>query len=232
MERINVNPGAGRTHYTQQLQEIRGEILMMGSMAARSIEQSVEALKRRDSRLARQVIESDHAIDDKHYELEERTLTVIATQQPMAGDLRGLAASLFIVGELERMGDYAEGIAKITLSVAEQEPLKPLIDIPRMADIAVSMLHRSLDAFMEMDLDECRAIWHQDDDVDGLYQQVYRELLTHMLQDPGSIERATHYLWAAHNLERIADRVTNICERTAYVITGDSQALPGKIDPD
>lgn len=227
-----VTSGSGRTHYTQQLQEIRGEILMMGSMVTQSIERAVEALKHRNRDLAREVIQADHAIDAKQYELEERTLAIIATQQPMAGDLRGLAASLFIVGELERMGDYAEGIAKIAVNVSEQPPLKPLIDIPRMADIAVDMLHRSLNAYMEQDLEECRAIWHQDDDVDGLYAQVYRELLTYMLQDPTSIERATHYLWAAHNLERIADRVTNICERTAYVVTGDPQALPGKVDPD
>ncbi len=224
--------GSGRTHYTQQLQEVRGEILMMGSMVARSIERSVHALKQRDAEIARSVIDADQAIDKKQYELEERTLTIIATQQPMAGDLRGLAASLFIVGELERMGDYAEGIAKIAVMVSEHPPLKPLIDIPRMADIATDMLHRSLNAYMEQDLGECKAIWHHDDEVDGLYVQVYRELLTYMLQDPGSIERATQYLWAAHNLERIADRVTNICERTAFVITGDPQALPGKIDPD
>lgn len=224
--------GSGRTHYTQQLQEVRDEILMMGSMVSRSIERSVEALKQRDPELARKVIQDDQTIDQKHYELEERTLTIIATQQPMAGDLRGLAASLFIVGELERMGDYAEGIAKIAVMVSEHPPLKPLIDIPRMADIATEMLQRSLDAYMEQDLEEARAIWHQDDEVDALYVQVYRELLTYMLQDPASIERATQYLWAAHNLERIADRVTNICERTAFVVTGDPQTLPGKIDPD
>jgi phosphate transport system protein len=227
-----VTSGAGRAHYSQQLQEIRNEILMMGSMVARSIESSVEALRQRNVELANRVIQADHAIDEKQYELEERTLTIIATQQPMAGDLRGLAASLFIVGELERMGDYAEGIAKIAVKVAEDEPLKPLIDIPRMASIATDMLHRSLKAFMEQDLDECREIWHTDDEVDGLYVQVYRELLTYMLQDPSSIERATHLLWAAHNLERIGDRVTNICERTAFVITGDPQFLPGKVEPD
>jgi phosphate transport system protein len=224
--------GSGRTHYTQQLQELRDEILLMGSQVGRSIERSVEALKQRDTELAARVIKDDQAIDEKHYELEERTLTIIATQQPMAGDLRGLAASLFIVGELERMGDYAEGIAKIAQMVAEQPPLKPLIDIPRMAELAIDMLERALQAFIDQDLEECRAIWYQDDDVDALYVQVYRELLTYMLQDPRSIERATHYLWTAHNLERIADRVTNICERTAYVITGDPQALPGKVDPD
>jgi phosphate transport system protein len=224
--------GSGRSHYTLQLQQIRDEILLMGSQVSRSVERSVDALKRRDSDLAQRVIDDDQVIDEKQYELEERTLTIIATQQPMAGDLRGLAASLFIVGELERIGDYAEGIAKIAIMVAERPPLKPLIDIPRMADIATGMLDRSLRAFIEQDREECRSIWHTDDEVDGLYVQVYRELLTHMLQDPTSIERATHYLWSAHNLERIADRVTNICERTAYVITGDPQALPGKFDPD
>ncbi len=224
--------GSGRTHYTQQLQDVRDEILMMGSMVSQAIEGAVEALKTRDPQKAREVVAADQVIDAKQYELEERTLTIIATQQPMAGDLRSLAASLFIVGELERMGDYAEGIAKIAIMVSENPPLKPLIDIPRMAEISVSMLQRSLTAYMELDLEECRKIWHTDDEVDGLYVQVYRELLTYMLQDPGSIERATYYLWCAHNLERIADRVTNVCERTAYVITGDPQTLPGRVDPD
>ncbi|TVR75437.1 MAG: phosphate transport system regulatory protein PhoU [Sphaerobacteraceae bacterium] len=224
--------GSGRTHYTQQLQDVRDEILMMGSMVSQAIEGAVEALKKRDPQQAREVVAADQVIDAKQYELEERTLTIIATQQPMAGDLRSLAASLFIVGELERMGDYAEGIAKIAIMVSEHPPLKPLIDIPRMAEISVSMLQRSLTAYMELDLEECRKIWHTDDEVDGLYVQVYRELLTYMLQDPGSIERATYYLWCAHNLERIADRVTNVCERTAYVITGDPQTLPGRVDPD
>ena len=224
--------GSGRTHYTQQLQDVRDEILMMGSMVSQAIEGAVEALKTRDPQKAREVVAADQVIDAKQYELEERTLTIIATQQPMAGDLRSLAASLFIVGELERMGDYAEGIAKIAIMVSENPPLKPLIDIPRMAEISVSMLQRSLTAYMELDLEECRKIWHTDDEVDGLYVQVYRELLTYMLQDPESIERATYYLWCAHNLERIADRVTNVCERTAYVITGDPQTLPGRVDPD
>lgn len=226
------NTGAGRAHYNQQLEGIRQELQEMGNMVARSIERSVEALKQQDADLSREVIDDDEAIDRKQYEMEEQTLTIIATQQPMASDLRSLAASLFIFGELERMGDYAEGIAKIALTVSDQPPLKPLIDIPRMADIAIDMLHRAVAAYMARDLEATRDIWWQDDTVDGLYSQVYRELLTYMLQDPGSIERATQYLWAAHNLERIADRVTNICERTAYVITGDPRALPGRVDPD
>lgn len=224
--------GTGRSYYSQQLQEVRDEILVMGSMVTRSIERAVTALKERDVDLAQEVIDADHVIDDKQYELEEQMLMIIATQHPMAGDLRSLAASLFIVGELERMGDYAEGIGKIAIAVSALPPLKPLIDIPRMSHIATDMLHRSLTAFMEFDLEESRAVWHADDEVDGLYVQVQRELLTYMLQDPTTIERVTHYLRAAHNLERIADRVTNICERTAFVITGDPQALPGKVEPD
>jgi phosphate transport system protein len=221
-----------RAYFDRQLQRVREDILLLGSMAEKAIERSVESLKRRDAELAQAVIDEDRLIDDRTYELEEQILLLIATQQPMASDLRGLAAALFIITELERMGDYAEGIAKIALTSIDQPPLKPLIDIPRMAEIATSMLHRSLQAFIDQDLEACRAIWHEDDDVDNLYKQVYRELLTFMLEDPTNIERATQLLWAAHNLERIADRVTNVCERTAFVITGDPRALPGRVDPD
>lgn len=222
----------GRTYFDRQLQRVREDILLLGSMAEKSIERSVEALKRRDPELAQSVIDDDRLIDDRTYEVEEQILLLIATQQPMASDLRGLAAALFIITELERMGDYAEGIAKIAMASVDHPPLKPLIDIPRMAETATSMLHRSLQAFIDQDLEACRQIWHEDDDVDGLYKQVYRELLTFMLEDPGTIERATQLLWIAHNLERIADRVTNVCERTAFVITGDPRALPGRIDLD
>jgi phosphate transport system protein len=221
-----------RAYFDRQLQRLREDILLLGSMVEKSIERSVDALKRRDRELALAVIDDDRLIDDRTYELEEQILLLIATQQPMASDLRGLAAALFIITELERMGDYAEGLAKIAVGSVGQPPLKPLIDIPRMSEIATSMLHRSLQAFIDHDLEACREIWHEDDEVDGLYKQVYRELLTFMLEDPGTIERATQLLWAAHNLERIADRVTNICERTAFVITGDPRALPGKVEPD
>jgi phosphate transport system protein len=221
-----------RAYFDRQLQRVREDILLLGSMVEKSVERSVEALKRRDSEVAEQVIDDDRLIDDRTYEVEEQILLLIATQQPMASDLRGLAAALFIISELERIGDYAEGIAKIALASADQPPLKPLIDIPRMAEIATSMLHRSLKAFIEQDLEASTAIWHEDDNVDNLYTQVYRELLTFMLEDPGTIERATQLLWAAHNLERIADRVTNVCERTAFVITGNPRALPGRVDPD
>lgn len=214
-----------RAHYDRQLQALREGILMLGSMAEKAVSRSVEALRLRDVNLARSVIEDDRKIDDYSYELEEQALLLTATQQPLATDLRTIAAANFIVAELERIGDYAEGIAKITLSVAQDPPVKPLIDIPKMATIATGMLHRSLTAFIDGDLEACEAIWHQDDEVDALYNQVYRELLTFMLNDPTTIERATKLLWAAHNLERIADRVTNICERAAFVITGNPRAL-------
>jgi phosphate transport system protein len=180
-----------RAYFDRQLQRVREDILLLGSMAEKSVERSVEALRRRDPELAQDVIDDDRLIDDRTYEVEEQILLLIATQQPMASDLRGLAAALFIITELERMGDYAEGIAKIAKSSVDQPPLKPLIDIPRMAEIATNMLHRSLQAFIDQDLEACRAIWHEDDKVDNLYKQVYRELLTFMLEDPGTIERAS-----------------------------------------
>jgi phosphate transport system protein len=138
----------------------------------------------------------------------------------MAHDLRLLASIYEVIGELERMGDYAKGIAKIVLLIGNQPPVKPLIDIPRMADIAVSMLHRAVSAFVNGDSEVARAIPLEDDQVDNLYNQVYRELVTIMFTDPSTIDRANHLLWVAHNLERMADRVTNICERTIYITTG------------
>ncbi|MFN3337396.1 MAG: phosphate signaling complex protein PhoU [Thermomicrobium sp.] len=221
-----------RAEFERDLQTLRQEVLNLGSMVEKAVERAVEALKRYDVALARSIIEHDREIDERSYALEERALLLIATQQPMATDLRIIAATLFIISELERMGDYAEGLAKIAIRLSAWPPLKPLIDIPRMAEISIDMLRQALDAFIEMDLERCRAIWSRDDEVDALYDQVYRELLTYMMSDPRTIERATLLLWAAHNLERIADRVTNICERIAFVITGDPRALVSPAEPD
>jgi phosphate transport system protein len=219
-----------RAEFERELRALRDDVLNMGSMVEKAIQRAVQALKARDVRLAEEVIASDRQIDERTYALEEQALLLIATQQPLATDLRIIAATLFIITELERMGDYAEGIAKIAVRLADQPPLKPLIDIPRMADIAAEMLQGALDAFIDLDLEACRTIWKRDDEVDALYDQVYRELLTYMMSDPATIERATLLLWAGHNLERIADRVTNICERIAFVVTGDPRALPGRED--
>src|SRR5689334_14037213 len=195
-------------------------MLVMASMVEKAIEHAVASLKARDARLAQKVIDDDFKINQQRFGIEEECLLLIATQQPIASDLRIIAAVLNIITDLERMGDHAEGIATISLMIADEPPLKPLIDIPRMDEIARSMLSRSVDAFMRRDAGSARQIAAEDDLIDDLYEQVYRELLTFMMADPGTINRATHLLWVAHNLERIADRVTNICERVVFLTTG------------
>jgi len=180
----------------------------------------VDALKKRDVEAARRIYRHDQQINDKRFQTESQCLVVIATQQPMARDLRVLAAILEVITELERMGDYAKGIALINIRMGDQPLLKPLIDIPRMAEKTVDMLHRALRAFIAADEETARAIPKEDDEVDALYNQVYRELITYMISDPTTIDRANWLLWVAHNLERTADRVTNICERAIFVATG------------
>ena len=209
-----------RESYYQHLQQLQDELLVLGSMVEKTIARSVKALKDRDLELAQQIVEEDNKTDDKCLEIEERCVQLIVTQQPVAGDLRLIISIIHIVDELERIGDHAEGIAKIAIMIGDEPPLKPLIDVPRMAEKSRDMLRRSLDAFVNRDADAARKISAEDDVVDALYDQVYRELLTFMLQDPGTITRATRLLWVAHNLERCADRVTNICERTVYTVTG------------
>lgn len=197
------------------------EILVQGSMVERAIEGAVDALKRRDTEIARKLYDEDRQINKKNFEIEESVIALIATQQPMARDLRLLAAILEVTTELERMGDYAKGIARITVKLGQEPFIKPLIDIPRMAEVCVNMLHRALTALVERDAESARAIPKEDDLVDGLYNQVYRELMTFMLANPSTIDQANHLLWVAHNLERVADRVTNICERIVFVVTGE-----------
>ncbi len=209
-----------RETFQKQLREMQDTILVMGSMVDQAIDRSVQALRTRDSVLARQVVADDGKINRQRFEIEEQCLLLIATQAPMASDLRILAAALNIITDLERMADHAAGIAKITIIVGDEAPLKPLIDIPRMSAIARGMLRDSLEAFVERNLAIAKQVAARDDEVDELYNQVYRELLTFMMADPGTIDRATHLLWVAHNLERIADRVTNICERVLFLVTG------------
>ncbi|MSQ26818.1 MAG: phosphate signaling complex protein PhoU [Dehalococcoidia bacterium] len=204
----------------RRLRELQTDVLLMGSMVEKAIERSVDALKRRDLETSRQIIEQDTQIDHKRFEIEEKCIEVIATQEPVARDLRQIVAVLNIIVDLERMADHAEGIAKITLLLGDHPPLKPLIDIPRMADLACDMLRRSLDALVTLDQEAARRICADDDEVDALYDQVYRELLTFMITDPKTIDRATYLLWTAHNLERIADRSTNIAERVIFLVTG------------
>jgi phosphate transport system protein len=205
----------------RKTQELLDEILVLGSMVEDAILNSVEALKKRDIKASKQIYKGDKEINRKRYEIENETLILIATQQPMARDLRVMAAILEIAGELERMGDYAKGIANISIRIGDDPLIKPLIDVPRMAEITSDMLHHALGAFVANDQETARKIPKKDDDVDVLYNQVYRELLTFMIKDPSTIDNATYLLWVAHNLERTADRVTNICERTLFVESGE-----------
>ena len=214
-----------RIEYEHQIQMLRDDTVAMASMVDKAIARSVEALRRQDVRLAQEVAAGDLAINTHRWATEERALLVIATQAPMAGDLRTIAAVIHIVTDLERMADHAAGIAKIVLQTADEPLLKPLVDLPRMSEMARAMLADSITAFIDSDAEAARAIAARDDDVDALYDQIYRELLTFMLADPGTINRATHLLWAAHNVERIADRVTNVCERVVFAVTGAMEEI-------
>jgi phosphate transport system protein len=214
-----------RKTFEKEIQQLKDELLLLGSMVEQQILDSVEALKKRDIEASRHIYETDAQINAKRYAIEEQVMIVIATQQPMAHDLRQLASILEVSGELERMGDYAKGIATVSIRMADQPLLKPLIDIPRMAQKSTDMLHRSLNAFINEDVETARLIPVEDDEVDGLYTQVYHELMMFVIQDAKVIERANWLLWVAHNLERVADRVTNICERTVFSATGEIKEL-------
>ena len=214
-----------RVGLERSLKELTDGMLALGSMVEQAIELAVDSLKRRDRELAEQIIKDDDLIDQKRFELEEECIRLLATQQPMAHDLRLLVAVLNIIVELERMGDYAEGIARINILMGDEPLLKPLVDVPRMAEKARSMLRRSLDAFLREDVEESKQICRDDDEVDVLYDQVFRELLTYMIQDPKNIQRATYLVWVAHDLERIADRATNIAERVVFAVTGKMEDI-------
>jgi len=209
------------TTLEKELQRLQDELMDLGVIVERTIIESVEVLRRRQIEEAKQLIEADSEINRRRYSIEWDTLVLIATQQPMAKDLRTLAAILEIVGELERIGDYAKGIAKITLQLALKPLVKPLVDIPRMAELSSDMLHKALLSFIDKDVEAARSIPDDDRQIDALYDQVYRELMTYVLSDPRNIDGASHLMWVAHNLERTADRAVNICERVIFTVTGE-----------
>lgn len=210
-----------RKTFESDIQQVKDEVLLLGSMVEHAIIGSVEALKKRDIKAAEKIILEDKEINKKRFAIENQLMILIATQQPMAHDLRLLASTMEIISELERMGDYAKGIANINIRMGDEPLLKPLIDIPRMAQKGVDMLHRSLTAFVNEDVEVANSIPIEDDEVDALYNQIYRELMIFIIEDPKNIERANWLLWVAHNLERFSDRVTNICERTIFIATGE-----------
>lgn len=209
-----------RQTFDNQIQQLRQAVVGMASMVDKAIAWSVDALKSQQLDLAQQVVADDRKINEARWNIEQQALLIIATQGPIAGDLRLISAVIHIATELERMADHAAGNAKLVLQTADEPLLKPLVDIPRMADACRSMLGDSITAFINADVDAARAIVKRDDEVDALYDQIYRELLTYMMADPRTISRATHLLWVSHNLERIADRVTNVCERIVFASTG------------
>ena len=219
-----------RDTFERSLHQLQDEILLLGSMVEDALVESVDALKQQDLRRAKELIVADRQINKKRFAIEADVLALIATQQPMASDLRVLASILEIATELERIGDYAKGIAKVNLLIGEEPLMKPLIDLPRMAEKARDMLHQSLQAFVSRDIELARAVAAGDAEVDALYNQVYRELATFIMCDPRTINQSMHLLWVGHNIERTADRVTNICERVIFTVTGTMVELEGEED--
>jgi phosphate transport system protein len=216
-----MHPASPRETFDRQIQHLLDETLLLGSMVEAAVHRSVDALKNRDFEVSRQVYLADRAVNTKRYGIEYAVIALIATQQPMARDLRLLAAVLEIITELERIGDYAKGICRINIMLGPENLVKPLVDIPRMAEIGLDMLRRALKAFVERDAVTARAIPEEDDQIDQLYTQVYHDLMKIIVNDPSTVDRANYLLWAAHNLERLGDRVTNICERIVFVQTGE-----------
>jgi phosphate transport system protein len=193
-------------------------------MVEKAIQRSVEALRNRDAALSNAVVTDDIAINAKRYEIEEKCIHTIALQQPMAADLRVLVAVMFIANELERMADHAEGIGRINLMFGD-EPPRGLGDISEMAEKANDMLRRSLTAFVERDAEAARLICDEDDQIDTLYDRTYHSFIQEIVRTPADVQRITYLIWTSHNLERIADRVTNICERVIFMVTGQLEEI-------
>jgi phosphate transport system protein len=209
-----------RQGYNQELEALRKEILEMGTLVSQAITDAVQSLSKQDMELAQKVMAGDDQIDNLEIDIEDKCMVLIARQQPLARDLRIIGTGLKITTDLERMGDHAFDIAQITLRIGKQPLIKPLVDIPRMAEMAQKMLKDSLDAYINMDISLAEQVCLDDDNVDHLYQQVFRELLTFMMEDPRTISQATQIIFVARYLERIADHATNIAEWIIYLVTG------------
>ena len=214
-----------RKPFSQEMQDVKDEILLLSSMVEQAVMNSAAALKDNDLEHARQIHSNDLFINRKRFEIEYSIMVLIATQQPIAHDLRMLAASLDICTELERMGDYAKGIATINIRSEGLSLPRILKDIYSMAEKAVDMLHRAMTAFADEDMQNAQAIIQEDDVIDECYSRFYYEAIHSVVGDPHNIERANYVIWAAHNLERLGDRVTNVCERVVYIVTGERPEL-------
>ncbi len=211
---------ATRRTLDRQLKRLLNDILVLGSMVEQAVIQAVEALRKRDLALARRIYTSDVRVNEKRYQIEQEGLVLLATQQPIACDLRILASIMEVNTELERMGDYAKGIARITMEISRQLPVKYPEELSKMAACSTAMLHQALSAFVEFDEAAAYAIPDMDEEVDAYYNLINRSLIEMVGQNPALINSTNYLMWAAHNLERMADRVTNICERTIFMATG------------
>ena len=209
-----------RESFAKHIKGLNEDVAAMSEMVATATSRSVEALGNRDIEKAKQIVNDDLLINKKRWQIEDKCINLIALQQPVATDLREIIAVLNIITELERMGDYAEGNAKIAIMLGGEPLIRPLIFLPKMAEKANSMLKRSMQALVSRDAQAAMAICNEDDEVDKLYDEAYHDLLMCMIKDPSVVSKATPLIWAAHNLERIADRVTNICERIVFLATG------------
>lgn len=214
-----------RQAYHRALKDVQDELKRMADMVDTAIGKSMAALEKRDIEESKRVVHEDLEINRIRFDIEEKCINLLATQQPMAVDLRMLAAIINVITDLERIGDHAEGIAKISVSIGDKALVKPLVDLPRMADKGRSMLERCMTAFLERDVEAARGICDEDDEVDAHYDKIYHDLIHLMIEDPELITDATYLIWAAHNLERIADRVTNIAERVVYMVTGEMEEM-------
>ena len=216
--------------FQKRLQEIQNDMLAMGSLVDKAINRAIEALKKRDLNLAHQIIAEDAKINQQRFSIENKCIALVSAELLPPDDLRIVISILNIITELERIGDYATGIGKITIMIGDEPPLKPLIDIPRMGEITVEMIDKSLQSFLNRDVELAKQVISLDSVVDSLYDQVFRELLTFMMVDPKTINRATRLIWVAHNLERAADRATNICERVIFTVTGKMEEIGASKD--
>lgn len=205
----------------RQIHHLQDEVLLLGSMVEQAMSAAVDALKRRDIITARKIYNDDHLVNEKRYAIENNILILIATQQPMARDLRLMAAILEVITELERMGDYAKGICKVAIRLGDEPFPVNILKFSTMTELAINMLHRALGAFIAEDAQLAHDIPNEDAEVDALYNEIYRDIVSAMIKDPAVIDHANLLMWVAHNIERMADRVTNICERTVFIATGE-----------
>ncbi len=214
-----------RSILESNLQELQSKLQEMARLSLDGLEQAIESLKRGDTALAGRVIAGDDKINQLEVDIEQTVVVTIATQQPAAGDLRAIIAALQIATELERIGDHAASIAKVTIRIGGEKLMKPLIDIPRMATNGKDMLMKSLKAYEDQDSILAHEVAADDEDMDLLNNQIIRELLAYMVEDPAKITQGSNLLWVTHNLERIGDRATNIAERVLFMKTGETLDL-------